>query len=99
MHLTNELILGMGDFNGHVGWNIDGFEEVHGRFSIGERNQEQKMLLEFRQTNHIRNWNIGQVGEMSVNGYSDRRFKPRMHQYVVSLSKIINLHCFSRLSC
>ena len=28
-----------------------------------------------------------------------QRFKPRLHQYVVSLSKTLNPHCFSRLSC
>ena len=36
---------------------------------------------------------------MSVSEYSDRRFKPRQHQYVVSMSKTLNPHCFSRLSC
>ena len=42
-----ELVLCMGDFNGHVGRRIDGFEGVHGGFGIGERNLEGKMLLEF----------------------------------------------------
>ena len=42
--------------------------------------------------------NIGHVGKMSVSGYSDRRFKPRLHQYVVSLRKTFNPYCFSRLS-
>ena len=34
-HHMSELIIGMGDFNGHVGRNIDGFQGVHGGFSIG----------------------------------------------------------------
>ena len=34
---------------------------------------------------------------MSVSGCRGRRFEPRQ-QYVVSLSKILYLHCFSRLS-
>ena len=41
---------------------------------------------------------IGHVVMMSVSGYRGRRFKPR-HQYVVSLSKTLYPHCFSRLSC
>ena len=34
-HHMSELIIGMGDFNGHVARNIDGFQGVHGGFSIG----------------------------------------------------------------
>ena len=41
-HHTRELIIGMGDLNGHVGRIIDGF---HGGFGIGKRNQEGRMLL------------------------------------------------------
>ena len=41
---------------------------------------------------------IGLVVRMSVSGYRGRLFKFR-HQYVVSLSKTLYLHCFSRLSC
>ena len=33
---TKELTLGIGDFNGHVGKKVDGFEGVHGRNGIGE---------------------------------------------------------------
>ena len=43
----SELIIGMGDFNRHVGRNIDGYQGVHGGFCIGERKQEGRMLLEF----------------------------------------------------
>ena len=42
---------------------------------------------------------IGHVVMMSVPGYRDRWFEPWLHQYVVSLSKTLYLHCFSRLSC
>ena len=38
---------------------------------------------------------IGHVGKISVSGYSDQRFKSRLHQYVVSLSKTLNPHCLS----
>ena len=43
----NELVLGLGDFNGHVGKSSQGFEGVHGGNGIGERNAEGRMLLEF----------------------------------------------------
>ena len=47
LHSVGELVLGMGDFNGHVGKRIEGYEGVHGGNGIGERNVEGKMLLEF----------------------------------------------------
>ena len=42
---------------------------------------------------------VGHVGKMSVSGHRDRRFKRRLFQYVVSMSRARNPHCFSRLSC
>ena len=44
---VGELVLGMGDFNEHVGKRIEGYEGMHGGNRIGERNVEGKMLLEF----------------------------------------------------
>ena len=41
---------------------------------------------------------IGYVVRMSVSGYRGCRFETR-NQYVVSFSKILCPHCFSRLSC
>ena len=32
-----ELVLGMGDFNGHVGKRIEGYEGVHAGNGIGEK--------------------------------------------------------------
>ena len=43
----SEVVLGMGDFNGHVGRRIDGFEGVHGGCEIGKRNVEGRRLLKF----------------------------------------------------
>ena len=37
----------MGNFYGHVGRRIDGFEGVHGGYGIGKRNAEGRRLLEF----------------------------------------------------
>ena len=47
LHNEGELVLGMGDFNGHVGKWIEGFEGVHGGNGIGVRNAEGRRLLEF----------------------------------------------------
>lgn len=44
---TDEMILGFGDFNGHVGKQINGFEGIHGGNGIGERNLDGRRLLEF----------------------------------------------------
>ena len=49
-----ELTLGVGDFNGHVGKKVDGFEGVHGRNRIGEQNLEGRMLLEFCDQKNLR---------------------------------------------
>ena len=43
----SEVILGMGDFNGHVGRRIDGFGSVHGGYRVGKRNVEWRRLLKF----------------------------------------------------
>ena len=43
----------MDDFNGHVGRSLDGFQGVHGRFIIGKRYQEGRMLLEFYDAKHL----------------------------------------------
>ena len=37
--------------------------------------------------------------KMSVSGYCNRLLKRRLHQYIVSLTKTLNFHCFSRLRC
>ena len=52
-HHKSELFIGMGDFNGHVGRNSNGFHGVHGVCSIGKRNQEGRMLLEFCDAKHL----------------------------------------------
>ena len=43
----SEVILGIGDFNGHIGRRIDGFEGVHGGCGIGKRNVEGKDYSSF----------------------------------------------------
>ena len=47
MRSADGLDMCLGDFNGHVGRHIDGFDGVHGWFGVGLRNLEGRMLLEF----------------------------------------------------
>ena len=42
-----KVVLGLGDFNRHVGRWIDGFGGVHGGYKIGKRNVEERRLLKF----------------------------------------------------
>ena len=44
---ANEIVLGLGDFKGHVGKCAEGFESIHGGYGIGKRNVEGRMLLDF----------------------------------------------------
>ena len=44
---TIELVLELGDFNGHVGKCAKGVEGIHGGYGIGKRNAEGRMLLDF----------------------------------------------------
>ena len=43
----SEIVVSLGDFNGHVGKCTEGFEGVHGKNGIGKRNAEERRLLEF----------------------------------------------------
>ena len=44
---SSEIIVSLGDFNGHVGKCAEGFEGVHGGNGVGKRNAEGRRLLEF----------------------------------------------------
>ena len=44
---ANELVLGLGDFNGHAWKCAEGFEGIHGGYGIGKRNAEGRLLLDF----------------------------------------------------
>ena len=44
---AKELVLGLGDFNGHVRKCTDEFEGIHVRYGIGKRTLEGGMLLDF----------------------------------------------------
>ena len=45
--VSDEQLMVCGNFNGHVGESIDGFEGVHGESGFGARNLESEVLLEF----------------------------------------------------
>ena len=42
-----EILFVCGNFNGHIGKNADGYEEVHGGRGFGRRNLDGKRILEF----------------------------------------------------
>ena len=47
MHSTGVLVVCLGDFNGHIGWNIDGFNGAHREYGIEQKDFGGRMLLEF----------------------------------------------------
>ena len=40
MHSAGDLVMCLGDFDGHVGRHIDGFDGIHGGHGVGEKNFE-----------------------------------------------------------
>ena len=46
MHCADDLVMCLGDIIEHVGRHIGGFNGVHGGYSVGHRNLEERMLLE-----------------------------------------------------
>ena len=50
---SDERLMVCGDFNGHVGEAIDGFEGVHGGSGFGARNLEGEVLLEFADSHSL----------------------------------------------
>ena len=50
---SDERLMVCGDFNGHVGESIDGFEGVHGGSGFGVRNLEGEVLLEFADSHSL----------------------------------------------
>ena len=51
--LASEQLFVCGDWNGHIGSQSTGFEEVHGGQAIGKRNTEGKRVLEFAFANGL----------------------------------------------
>ena len=47
MNSVDNLVVSLGDLNGYVGRHIDGFDGVHGRYNVAQRNLEGRMLQEF----------------------------------------------------
>ena len=38
MHSEDDVVMCLGDVNGHMGRHIDGFDGGHGRYGVGQRN-------------------------------------------------------------
>ena len=47
MYSADDLVMCLGDFNGHVDRHIAGFDGVHEGYGVGQRNLEGRMILEF----------------------------------------------------
>ena len=47
MHSVDDLVMCLGDFNGHVGRHIDGFDGDHGECGVGQRNLKGRMFMDF----------------------------------------------------
>ena len=45
MHSADDLIICLGDFNGHASRHIDGLDGVHGGYGVGQRKLVGRMLL------------------------------------------------------
>ena len=50
---SSEILIPLGDWNGHVGEKAGGFEDVHGGFGYSTRNSEGEWILEFAMTNNL----------------------------------------------
>ena len=50
---ASEQLFVCGDWNGHIGSQSTGFEEVHGGQAIGKRNTEGERILEFAFANEL----------------------------------------------
>ena len=55
---SSEIIVSLGDFNGHVGKYAEGFEGVHGGNGGGKRNAEGRRLLELCDERESCAWQI-----------------------------------------
>ena len=38
MHSADDLVMCLGDINGHIGGHIDGFDGLNGGYGVGQRN-------------------------------------------------------------
>ena len=47
MHSVGDLVMCLGDFNGHIGRRIDRCDGVHAGYGVGQKTLEGCMLLEF----------------------------------------------------
>ena len=45
MHSADDLVMCLGDLNGHIGRHIYGFYGVHVEYGVGQRNLEGRTLL------------------------------------------------------
>ena len=44
MHSADDLVMCLGEFNGHTGRHIDGFDGVHEGYGVGQRKNVTRVL-------------------------------------------------------
>ena len=49
----DDFVVLLGDLNGHVGAEADGYEGIHGGFGYGDRNVEGCRILEFSEAHGL----------------------------------------------
>ena len=47
MHSAGDLVMCLGDFNGHIGRHIDGFDAINGEYGVGQTKLDGGILIEF----------------------------------------------------
>ncbi|KAK3869698.1 hypothetical protein Pcinc_024991 [Petrolisthes cinctipes] len=52
-----DIVIVAGDMNVYIGRDNGGYEEVMGRYGIGQRNEEGEQMLQLCQLHNLRIWN------------------------------------------
>ncbi|ESO03038.1 hypothetical protein HELRODRAFT_173904 [Helobdella robusta] len=75
----SETIVIGGDLNGHVGEKTDGFDNVHGGFGYGERNEDGNRILEFAESHGFFYWT--HILERALNLNENFNSFPKCHLF------------------
>ena len=95
---ASEIFFPLGDWNGHIGAEAHGFEEVHGGLAYGTRNEEGERILEFATAYDLIIGNsISRKENRTLSHTTQVVIKPRLITFcIVEVSETLSLT--SRLS-
>jgi len=85
---AKEFVLGLGDFNGHVGKWTEGFEGVHGGNGVGKRNLKGRRLLEF----------CDEKGLCVLNTWYRKKEKKKLHSVLVEMRQKLILYWWVKIT-